>query len=66
MIRIFKTAQGWMADFEDSRQCEEIRSLFSSTILPLPWTAQAEAHVVMDDLQRRNPREVVVLERRQS
>lgn len=51
-IRVFKTAQGWMADMIGD---EKIVELFGTAILPLPFTAQAKASDVMADVLTRNP-----------
>jgi hypothetical protein len=58
MITLFKTAQGWMADFHGDK---EVASLFGGTILPTAFTAQAEASKVLAAIQRRNPGKTVML-----
>jgi hypothetical protein len=58
-IRVFKTATGWNADFVGDA---EVFAAFGSTMLPLPFTAQAEASAVMADVTTRNPTATVWLD----
>lgn len=59
-IELFKTNQGWMADFQGP-QAEEIRRLFGTSVIPTPFTAQAESANVMANIQSKNPDCIVVL-----
>jgi hypothetical protein len=58
-VRVFKTAAGWNADFVGDA---EIFAAFGSTMLPLPFTAQADAKTVMADVTKRNPMATVWLD----
>ena len=57
-IRLFKTANGWMADFVGD---SEIQSLFGTTIIPTAFTAQANQWDVFKEISRLNPQCEVVL-----
>jgi hypothetical protein len=58
-VRVFKTATGWNADMIGD---EYIKRLFGTTMLPLPFTAQADAKTVMADVTKRNPDATVWLD----
>lgn len=51
-INIRKSASGYSAEFVGDA---EIFNLFGSTVLPLPFTAQAPLDVVVADVRKRNP-----------
>lgn len=51
-INIRKSASGYSAEFVGDT---EIFNLFGTTVLPLPFTAQAFVDVVVADVKRRNP-----------
>lgn len=51
-INIRKSETGYSAEFVGD---SEIFNLFGSTVLPLPFTAQAALAVVVEDVKRRNP-----------
>ena len=55
MIKLYKTEQGWMAQFSDPA----IRGLFGTDTIPTAYTAQANAEKVRAAIQERNPIETV-------
>jgi hypothetical protein len=52
---------GWMADFAQAENADEIQALFNTTILPLPFLAGALRSSVRDTLEQNNPGHAVVL-----
>lgn len=57
-IRLFKTATGWMADFNGDR---DIVDLFGTSIVPTAFTAQADQMQVLKEISNLNPQCEVVL-----
>jgi hypothetical protein len=51
-IRLYVTVQGWMAQFLDDA---EVMRLFGTDTLPTPFTAQADAGMVLTATMKRNP-----------
>ena len=57
-IELFKTPKGWMADFINDAEMQE---LFGTTIIPTAYTAQADVAHVMREIQALNPHCAVAL-----
>jgi len=59
-IRVYPTPDGWMANFDGTKEVSDLRELFGlrpmqPCTLPTPFTAQADAAVVVKELSRLNP-----------
>ena len=52
LIKIFKTEQGWMADFQDDLS---VYRAFGSYGLPTAFTAVASAATVLAAIRKLNP-----------
>ena len=50
-IKLFKTAEGWMATFSDP----EVKKLFGSDTIPTGFTAQADWKTVLKEISKLNP-----------
>ena len=56
IIFLSLTRKGWMADFRQTDAAQAIVEAFGEpTLLPLPFTAQADSALVLADVLARNP-----------
>jgi len=60
VIRLRRTAQGWVALWQGPHAVEVARVL-GTTVVPTAFTAQAEAGLVLAEIARLNPDVVVLL-----
>ena len=61
-LRAWRTPTGWVVDWADTEEANEIRELFNgTTTLPSGWTAKADAAVVQRSLEELNPGFEVVI-----
>lgn len=53
-IILYRLGNSWMADHKGPHK-DQIFSLFSTTVLPTPFTAQCSPGYVLSELRRLNP-----------
>ena len=54
-IVVRRTTSCWIADCGDTDDAENIRQLFGTTTLPLPFTPDAPLSLVRSTIQAQNP-----------
>ena len=60
-IYLERTATCWTADMERTPEADQIHDLFGTWILPLPYTVQASARMVLAETVARFPEYSVII-----
>lgn len=60
-IRVTRTTQGYMADFSNASNADEVIGLFGTYTLPTAFTAHAQADLVRVTIEQLNPGNIVIM-----
>ena len=60
-ISVFKGSNSWMADFKDSTNGNQVKELFGTFQLPLPYTLAADGENIAAGIRKNYPADNVVL-----
>jgi hypothetical protein len=52
---IYRDGNSWMLDHADDPSAADVKHLFGTTVLPMPFTARAEEAMVLAALTAQNP-----------